>query len=75
LTNNKLAANSNPFLRLSAAALQMAAVIGGFSWLGFFLDQKYQTHNSLWTVILGLVGVTLGLYLVIKEVLSISKDK
>jgi F0F1-type ATP synthase assembly protein I len=53
----------------------MAAIIGGFSWLGYFLDAKYHSSNSLWTIILGLLGVALGLYLVIKEVLSISKEK
>jgi len=70
-----LASSSNPYLRLSAAAIQMAAVIGGFSWLGSFLDSKYHTAHSLWTIILGLLGVALGLYLVIKEVLAISKEK
>jgi hypothetical protein len=70
-----LASNTNPYLRLSSAALQMAAVIGGLSWLGSFLDHKYNTHNSLWTIILGLLGVALGRYLVIKEVLAISKEK
>ena len=53
----------------------MAAVIGGFTWLGAYLDQRYAFSQSLWTIILGLVGVGLGLYLVIKEVLHISKDK
>ena len=70
-----MASSSNPFLRLSAAAIQMAAIIGGFSWLGYFLDTKYHSSNSLWTIILGLLGVALGLYLVIKEVLAISKEK
>ncbi|MFM6946492.1 MAG: AtpZ/AtpI family protein [Flavobacteriales bacterium] len=70
-----MSANNNPFLRLSAAALQMAAVIGGFTWLGAYLDQRYASNQTLWTIILGLVGVGLGLYLVIKEVLHISKDK
>ena len=53
----------------------MAAVIGGFSWLGSFLDSKYHTDHSLWTIVLGLLGVGIGLYLVIKEVLAISKEK
>lgn len=74
LTNN-LASNTNPYLRLSSAALQMAAVIGGLSWLGSFLDHKYHTKNSVWTIVLGLLGVAVGLYLVIKEVLAISKEK
>lgn len=74
LTNN-LAPDTNPYLRLSSAALQMAAVIGGLSWLGSFLDHKYHTNNSVWTIVLGLLGVAVGLYLVIKEVLAISKEK
>jgi F0F1-type ATP synthase assembly protein I len=53
----------------------MAAVIGGFSWLGSFLDSKYHTVHSIWTIVLGLLGVGIGLYLVIKEVLAISKEK
>ena len=53
----------------------MAAVIGGFTWLGSYLDHRYSSNQSLWTIILGLLGVAMGLYLVIKEVLAISKEK
>jgi hypothetical protein len=73
LSKNNLAAN-NAYLRLTSAALQMSAVIGGFAWLGTYLDSKFNPDGSLWTVLLSLFGVGIGLYLIIKEVLSISKE-
>lgn len=52
----------------------MTAVIGGFAWLGTYLDNNYNPNGSLWTILLSLLGVGIGLYLIIKEVLSISKE-
>ena len=65
--------SSNPFLRLSTVAIQMAAVIGLFTWLGVYLDNKYH-FSYLFTVILGLTGVGIGLYLVIKEVQQLNNE-
>lgn len=73
LSKNNLASN-NSYLRLTSAALQMTAVIGGFAWLGTYLDNNYNPNGSLWTILLSLLGVGIGLYLIIKEVLSISKE-
>ena len=64
---------SNPFLKLSSAAIQMAAVIGGFTWLGTYLDTKW-TKDSLFTIIGALVGVGIGLYLIIKEVNQLNRE-
>ncbi|MFM7644152.1 MAG: AtpZ/AtpI family protein [Sphingomonadales bacterium] len=64
---------SNPYLRLSSAAIQMAAVIGGFTWLGLFLDRRYHT-DQLWTVLFALLGVGIGLYLIIKEVQQLNRE-
>lgn len=63
----------NPFLKLSSAALQMAAVIGGFTWLGTYLDTKWST-DSLFTVVGALLGVGIGLYLIIKEVIHLNRE-
>lgn len=63
----------NPFLKLSSAALQMAAVIGGFTWLGDYLDTKW-SRDSLFTVIGALLGVVIGLYLIIKEVIQLNRE-
>jgi len=70
MTNNK---TSNPYLKLSSAAIQMAAVIGGFTWLGTYLDTKCST-DSLLTIIGALLGVAIGLYLVIKEVNQLNRE-
>lgn len=51
----------------------MAGVITAFSYLGYFLDEKLKLDTPWWTIILGLTGVALGLYLIIREVLEINK--
>jgi F0F1-type ATP synthase assembly protein I len=70
MTNDK---SSNPFLKLSSAAIQMAAVIGGFTWLGTYLDTKWST-DSLFTIVGALLGVGIGLYLIIKEVNQLNRE-
>ena len=51
----------------------MAAVIGGFTWLGTYLDTKWST-DSLFTVVGALLGVGIGLYLIIKEVIHLNRE-
>lgn len=68
-------ANHNKFLKLSNAGIQMGLVIGGFAYLGSYLDKKYVNENQMWTVILSLVGVAIGIYILIKEVLNLTKTK
>lgn len=65
--------NNSPYLRLTSAGLQMAGVITAFSFLGYYLDECFQLKTPWWTIILGLTGVGMGLYIIIKEVLEISK--
>jgi F0F1-type ATP synthase assembly protein I len=65
--------SNNSYLKLSSAAFQMAAVIGGFTLLGTWLDNQFHT-NSLFTIILALLGVGIGLYLIIKEVNALNRE-
>lgn len=65
--------NQNSYLKLSSAALQMAAVIGGFTWLGTYLDQLLH-YEAVFTIILALFGVGIGLYLIIKEVNALNRE-
>lgn len=65
---------NNKFLKLSNAGIQMGLVIGGFAWLGTYIDKKYQNENQMWTVILALLGVAIGIYIIIKEVLNLTKN-
>ncbi|MEY4287076.1 MAG: hypothetical protein RL511_1162 [Bacteroidota bacterium] len=65
--------SNNAYLKLSSAAFQMAAVIGGFTWLGTFLDKQFHT-STVFTIVLALLGVGIGLYLIIKEVNSLNRE-
>lgn len=62
------------YAKYSGLGIQMGVIIAGLTWLGTFLDEKYRTA-PLWTVILSLSGVIIALYIVIKEVINMTKDK
>jgi F0F1-type ATP synthase assembly protein I len=73
MSNRNPKPKNSPYLRLTSAGLQMAGVITAFSFLGYYLDAKFKLDTPWWTIILGLTGVGLGLYLIIREVTEISK--
>ena len=62
------------YARFSSLVIQMGVVIGFFTWLGTFLDEKYATETPWWTLGLSLFGVFAGLYLIIREVLNTNKQ-
>lgn len=63
----------NTYLRFASAGIQMGSVIGLSAWLGVWLDRKYNQDGQLYTVICSLFGVAAGLYIVLKEVIKLSK--
>ena len=65
--------NNSPYLRLTSAGLQMTGVITAFSYLGYYLDKRFKLSKPWWTIVLGLTGVGIGLFIVIREVTEISK--
>jgi ATP synthase protein I len=62
------------FIRFTSLAFQMIGAIGFFSWLGYYLDQKYKSKTPWWTIGLSLFGVFISLYVVIREVLKMNQD-
>lgn len=66
--------NLSKFARFSSIGIQMGATIGLCTWLGTWLDKKFNTKTPYWTLGLTLFGVMAGLILVIREVLKISKE-
>ena len=52
----------------------MAGVITLATYGGFYLDQRFKNDTPWCTILLGLVGVGLGLYLIIREVMEINKN-
>ena len=51
----------------------MAAVICLFTWIGTLLDKKFHS-DPLFTIVLALLGVALGMYLIIKEVNALNRE-
>lgn len=71
---NKGSSSGSKFARFSTVGIQMGIIIGGFAWLGSYLDDKYHNKTPGWTIGLSLFGVFAGLYLMIKEVIKMSKE-
>ncbi len=65
---------ASKYLRFSGLGIQMGIIIGGFAWLGNYLDGKYHNKTPWWTLGLSLFGVIAALYLMIKEVIKMTKE-
>lgn len=64
----------NTYLKFSSIAIQMGVIIGGAAYGGSALDEHYKNETPVWTIVCSLAGIAIGLYLVIKEVVNISKE-
>lgn len=62
----------NPYLRFTSTAFQMGATIYLGNALGKWVDVKFMT--SFWESIITLVSIFVAIYLVISQVLKLSKD-
>ncbi len=62
------------FARFSSLGIQMGVIIGVFTWLGTYLDDRYQMKTPWWTIGLTLFGVAAALILVIREVIKMGKE-
>lgn len=65
---------TNLFARFSSAGIQMALLIIVGALGGQYLDDKSGNENPIYTIIFSLLAVVIGLYLIIKEVLNITKE-
>lgn len=65
---------SNIYIRFSSVAIQMAAVIFVFTWLGLYLDDYFRSETPWLTIVLSLFGVIGSLALVIREVLKLDQN-
>jgi len=64
-----------PYIRFTGAAFQMAGTIVATAFLGVWLDKKFNAGGSMWTLICTLTGVMVSMYIIIKEVIDMSKEK
>jgi len=54
-------------------ALQMIAIIGVGTFIGYQLDEYYETEKPLFTVGFSLVSVLIAIFVIIRQLLSNSK--
>lgn len=62
----------NNALKLSGAGMQMGLTIFACNWLGKYLDTHYD--KTFWETTLTLLGIFASMYLIIRQVLQITKD-
>jgi F0F1-type ATP synthase assembly protein I len=74
MADNEQKKGISKFARFSAIGIQMGVIIALFTWLGTYLDEKYQSKTAWWTIGLSLFGVMASLILVIREVMKMEKE-
>lgn len=72
MSDDKDQSSMSKFARFSTVGIQMGVIIGGFTWLGVYLDERFETETAWWTIGLALFGVFAGLYIMIREVIKMS---
>ncbi|WP_158797254.1 AtpZ/AtpI family protein [Pedobacter sp. L105] len=60
----------NNFAAYSGMGFQMLAIIGVFTFAGYKIDAHRNTHKPIFTALLGVIGVVISLYQVIKQLSS-----
>lgn len=63
------------YIKLAGIGFQMGATIFLFSYLGKYLDKKYQVEESYWTMGLIILGVAISLYSLLKQVNRINNEE
>lgn len=63
----------NSFAKFSSAGIQMGVLIVAGVYFGKYLDEKFQFESPWMTIVFALLGVFIGLYIVIREVIKMSK--
>ena len=61
------------FAIFSGIAIQMGVTIFLFAWLGRWLDDTYNDGNKLFLIISTLMGVSIAIYVVIKQLNQMQK--
>lgn len=61
--------------KFSGIGIQMGVIIGGFAWLGDYLDKRQGNTSAWWTLGLTLFGVFSSMYLLIKQIKNMSDEQ
>lgn len=63
----------NKWIALINIPVQMGVIILGFTWLGRWLDEKYPNSNNWYTIGFVMVGLSIALYNVYRQVQELNK--
>lgn len=63
----------NKWIALINIPVQMGVIIFGFTWLGSWLDEKYPNEKNWYTMGFVIVGVSIALYNVYRQVQELNK--
>ena len=66
-TGDDSSKTAGSYARYSGIAFQMIAIIGVFSFIGYRIDKWNNSGQLLYTALLGLAGVIIALYQVIRS--------
>ncbi|MEC7814346.1 MAG: AtpZ/AtpI family protein [Bacteroidota bacterium] len=59
--------NKKHFIKYSNMVVQMGVIIGVSTYVGHYLDLKFDTSKKYWTMILSLAGVFGAIYQMIRS--------
>lgn len=57
----------NNFAKYTGMAFQMLVTIGLFTFIGYKIDENQPQNKSIYTAMLGFLGVIVSLYMVIRS--------
>jgi len=64
----------NDYFKYAGLGFQMLAIIGIFTWVGVKLDERSTSESSIYTAILALLGVVVGIYIGLKDFIQRKND-
>ena len=67
--------NIRPVLEYSSLGIQIAVIVGGFAYLGQWLDEKYPSNKKWFTLGFVLFGVAASIYYAIRQLNEINNRK
>ncbi|MCX2478814.1 AtpZ/AtpI family protein [Pedobacter sp. MC2016-15] len=70
MNNNRRGKNTTNFVKYTGMGFQMLAVIGLFAFAGYKIDTYRNSDKFIFMAILGLIGVIISLYQVVRQLNS-----
>ena len=59
----------NDYARYTAIPIEMTVVILLFTWIGHQIDKKLVLDKPIFTILLAIIGIGIGLYVALKSFL------